>query len=604
MEKNPYLDIDDFPKEISSKYEIIQEIGRGAFSIVYKVKSKENNNIYCLKKINTKKTKDKENEINILSNLSHPNLIKCFFSFYNSENIYIIMDFCEFGDLFSLLQSVKKKKVFVNEDIIWNIAIQVLVGLNYLHSKKIIHRDIKLLNLFMTKDKKIKIGDMGMSIIFDEEELIHSRVGTPLYIAPELVKKEKYDYKIDIWSLGCSLYHLAKTVPPFTDENLIKLGNSIINEQPSNLPICYSNELYDFILRLMIKNKDQRPSALEALELIPEKIKKKFYNNYNIYTAKKKKFKYENGKLIEKQNIINKENKFQNKLDDFSNNNGTTINSDKYFSKSLKNDNEISNKYDNALVSGQTFYQFFKVNNTKYKNNNKFSEIKNNETTINNANINNPNLLILSKTMFHMKDFYKTKIPGNTGIKTNIVNNIKALKLMKEITQEKANINIKQSVNKENKEIEIIDNNNLDVIDKDKFNNINSCEIYKHNLDKFRNDEKKNNKNISMSMDKYIKNQDINNFYIKNIHEPTRTFLMKDAINKNNTIFVNRMKLINKKYQIDIKKEETIFPKIQNRYKFKSNSMGKYKNYQDIQNFGHTGYPNQYRNKLTIHDLK
>ena len=604
MEKNPYLDIDDFPKEISSKYEIIQEIGRGAFSVVYKVRSKENNNIYCLKKINTKKTKDKENEINILSNLSHPNLIKCFFSFYNSENIYIIMDFCEFGDLFSLLQSVKKKKVFVNEDIIWNIAIQVLVGLNYLHSKKIIHRDIKLLNLFMTKDKKIKIGDMGMSIIFDEEELIHSRVGTPLYIAPELVKKEKYDYKIDIWSLGCSLYHLAKTVPPFTDENLIKLGNSIINEQPSNLPICYSNELYDFILRLMIKNKDQRPSALEALELIPEKIKKKFYNNYNIYTAKKKKFKYENGKLIEKQNIINKENKFQNKLDDFSNNNGTTINSDKYFSKSLKNDNEISNKYDNALVSGQTFYQFFKVNNTKYKNNNKFSEIKNNETTINNANINNPNLLILSKTMFHMKDFYKTKIPENTGIKTNIVNNIKALKLMKEITQEKANINIKQSVNKENKEIEIIDNNNLDVIDKDKFNNINSCEIYKHNLDKFRNDEKKNNKNISMSMDKYMKNQDINNFYIKNIHEPTRTFLMKDAINKNNTIFVNRMKLINKKYQIDIKKEETIFPKIQNRYKFKSNSMGKYKNYQDIQNFGHTGYPNQYRNKLTIHDLK
>ena len=599
MEKNPQLDIDDFPKEISSKYETIQEIGRGAFSIVYKVKSKENNNIYCLKKINTQKTKDKENEINILSNLSHPNLIKCFFSFYNSENIYIIMDFCEFGDLFSLLQSVKKKKVFVNEDIIWNIAIQVLVGLNYLHSKKIIHRDIKLLNLFMTKDKKIKIGDMGMSIVFDEDELIHSRVGTPLYIAPELVKKEKYDYKIDIWSLGCSLYHLAKTVPPFTDENLIKLGNSIINDQPSNLPICYSNELYDFILRLMFKNKDQRPSAMEALELIPEKIKKKFYNNYNLYTAKKKKFKYENGKLIEKQNIINnKESKFQNKLDDLNNRNGSTINSDKYFSKSLKNDNNLTNKYDNALISGQTFYQFFKVNNTKFKNTNKFSEIKNNETTINNTNISNSTLL-LSKTMFHMKDFYKNKIPENTGMKTNIVNNIKALKLMSDINQEK----IKNIVNKENKEIEIIDNN-LDVIDKDKINNINSCEINKHNLERLKNDENKNIKNISMSSDKYLKNQDINNFYIKNIHEPTRTFLIKDAINKNNTIFANRMKLINKKYQIDTKKEETIFPKIQNRYKFKSNSMGKYKNYQEFQNFGQTGYPNQYRNKLTIHDLK
>jgi len=450
----------------------------------------------------------------------------------------------------------------------------------------------------MTKDKKIKIGDMGMSIVFDEDELIHSRVGTPLYIAPELVKKEKYDYKIDIWSLGCSLYHLAKTVPPFTDENLIKLGNSIINDQPSNLPICYSNELYDFILRLMFKNKDQRPSAMEALELIPEKIKKKFYNNYNLYTPKKKKFKYENGKLIEKQNIINKESKFQNKLDDLNNRNGSTINSDKYFYKSLKNDNNITNKYDNALISGQTFYQFFKVNNTKFKNTNKFSEIKNNETTINNTNISNSTLL-LSKTMFHMKDFYKNKIPENSGMKRNNVNNIKALKLMSDINQEK----IKNIVNKENKEIEIIDNN-LDVIDKDKINNINSCEINKHNLERFKNDEKKNIKNISMSTDKYLKNQDINNFYIKNIHEPTRTFLIKDAINKNNTIFANRMKLINKKYQIDTKKEETIFPKIQNRYKFKSNSMGKYKNYQEFQNFGQTGYPNQYRNKLTIHDLK
>ena len=198
-----------------------------------------------------------------------------------------------------------------------------------------------------------------------------------------------------------------------------------------------------------------------------------------------------------------------------------------------------------------------------------------------------------------MKDFYKNKIPENTGMKTNIVNNIKALKLMSDINQEK----IKNIVNKENKEIEIIDNN-LDVTDKDKINNINSCEINKHNLERFKNDEKKNTKNISMSTDKYLKNQDINNFYVKNIHEPTRTFLIKDAINKNNTIFANRMKLINKKYQIDTKKEETIFPKIQNRYKFKSNSMGKYKNYQEFQNFGQTGYPNQYRNKLTIHDLK
>ena len=608
MEKNPYLDIDNFPKEISSKYEIIQEIGRGAFSIVYKVKSKGNNNIYCLKKINIKKTKDKENEIKILSNLSHPNLIKCFYSYYDSENIYIIMDFCEFGDLFSLLQSVKKKKVFVNEDIIWNIAIQALMGLSYLHSKKIIHRDIKLLNLFMTKDKKIKIGDMGMSTIVEEDELINSRVGTPLYIAPELVKKEKYDYKIDIWSLGCSLYHLAKTNPPFNDENLIKLGNAIINEQPPNLPICYSDELYDFILRLMIKNKNQRPSAKEALELIPEKKKEKFYKNCNFFNLRKKKFiKYENDKLIEKQNILNnikKVNKISNKLDEQNNNIGTSINMDKYISKSIKNENNISTKYDNALISGQTFYQFFKVNNTKLKNANRFSEINNNE--INNYNHTNNSNLLLSKTMIRMKEnFYPIKIPENSEKKTNIFNNIKGLKLLSNNNQEKLNKNIKQITNKENKEIEIIDNNNFDRIDEDKINNINnSSEVFKYNFDKIKNDENKNYKNVSMSMDKYIKNKDINNLYIRKVHDPTKTFMIKDVINKNNTILANKMKLMSKKYQIEYKKEETIFPKIQNRYKFKSSSIGRYKNYQENQNFGQTGYHNNFKNKLTIHDLK
>ena len=603
MDKYHNLGEEDFPKEISSKYEIIQEIGRGAFSIVYKVKSKENNNIYCLKKINTKKTKDKENEIKILSNLNHPNLIKCFYSFYNSDNIYIIIDFCEFGDLFSLLQSVKKKKVFVNEDIIWNIAIQTLIGLNYLHSKKIIHRDIKLLNLFMTKDKKIKIGDMGMSTIVEGDELINTRVGTPLYIAPELVKKEKYDYKIDIWSLGCSLYHLAKTSPPFNDENLIKLGNAIISEQPSNLPICYSNELYDFVLRLMTKDKDRRPSAKEALELIPEKIKNKFYKLYLFYNIKKKKNKVETDKLLEKHKLVNKINKNLSKLEE-ENNHGVD-GFDKYISKSIKNDKYINNKIDKALVSGQTFYQFFKVNNTKYKDHNKnINMIHKNETSsINNTM--NTNLL-LSKTMFRINDNYlKTK--KSSSVKINFNNDINGMKLMVNNRENKDKDKVKdiEETNINNYNIDIdnnkIINNNIEkplnmkenkIVNNNNNNNI--SDINKQSIDSQRKDENKNYKNISFNMNKYI----------KLFHNPAKTFLVKDAINKNNTIITNKMKLINKKYKIDNDKEETIFPKIQNRYKFKSNSLIRHKNYQDIQNFVYTGYNKNFKNKLTIHDLK
>ena len=276
MKINNLISPPALPSSISSWYTIIKELGRGAFSTVYKIKSNINQQYYCLKKINLKKTKDKNNEINLLQNLSHINLVKYISSCTDESGIYIIMEYCEYGDLYSLLHSVRKKKVYVNEDIIWDIAYQSLQALNYLHSKHIIHRDIKLLNIFLTKEKIIKIGDFGMSKLLENKEMKMSRVGTPLYLAPELVKKEKYDYKADIWSLGCSLYHLAKTVPPFNDENLIRLGYAIVNNQPDPLPDCYSRQLNNFILALMTKDKKNRPSAGECIKLIPEKIRNKY----------------------------------------------------------------------------------------------------------------------------------------------------------------------------------------------------------------------------------------------------------------------------------------------------------------------------------------
>jgi serine/threonine protein kinase len=131
----------------------------------------------------------------------------------------------------------------------------------------------------MNKDKEIKIGDMGMSKIIegDVDNMNMSRVGTPLFLAPELVKKEKYDYKIDIWSLGCSLYHLAKLVPPFNEDNLIKLGNAIVNSKPKELPHVYSQEFKVLVNALLVKDKNKRVSAKEAIELyIPEKVKMKY----------------------------------------------------------------------------------------------------------------------------------------------------------------------------------------------------------------------------------------------------------------------------------------------------------------------------------------
>ena len=168
------------------------------------------------------------------------------------------------------------------------------------------------------------------------------------------------------------------------------------------------------------------------------------------------------------------------------------------------------------------------------------------------------------------------------------------------------NKNFQKNINKKYKEIEVIDNNNTD--DKLKINNNNNelifskensdnrvirSEIYKHNIYNYKNDSIKNNRNISFL--------DGN---IKNLHDFTKNFLVKEGINKNNTIIINKMNLINKRYQIECGKKETKFPKIQNRYKYKSSSLDRYKNHPEFQNFAITGYHNNFKSKLTIHDLK
>ena len=379
---NPITKAFNFPEEILSKYDIIQEMGRGAFSTVYKIKSKKDNTIYCLKKIN------------ILSKLNHPNLVKYITSYEDEEGIYIIMEFCIYGDLYSLLHMVKKKKVYVNEVIIWEIAYQCLLGLEYLHSQQIIHRDIKLLNIFMSSNKIVKIGDMGMSKILTKKEMKLSRVGTPLFLAPELIMKEKYDFKADIWSLGCSIYHLAKTVPPFNDENLIKLGQAIVNDNPPELPGCYSEDLKFFVNKLMTKNKKFRPSATEALKLIPQKIKDKFGNVGNNLNLKK---------LEEKNRKISNNKKNNEDLDD--KDSKSNINSNNQNILNIQKD--PTKESNNELISGQTFYKFFRKNTEKsqskltssilsLKKGNKSSSI------FDSKNMNS--LLIMSKTMGGTRD--------------------------------------------------------------------------------------------------------------------------------------------------------------------------------------------------------
>ena len=264
-----------------SDFTIINQLGKGSYATVYTVLSHVDSKIYAMKKMDLNHLKPRQQnecykEVSILRKLNHPNIIKYYSSFLEKECLYIIMEYAELGDLYSLIKHFKKHQKFFDEFDLWKIAYDILNGLEYLHTHNIIHRDIKCLNLFITKDKHIKIGDLGVSTIISGMDNMHStRVGTPLYLSPELIKQIPYDYKIDIWSFGCSLYHLAALDPPFAGDNLIVLGNNIVRNQPKELDDMYSNDFKYFVKKMLSKKPEKRPSAHEAKDLIPKDIKAK-----------------------------------------------------------------------------------------------------------------------------------------------------------------------------------------------------------------------------------------------------------------------------------------------------------------------------------------
>ena len=607
----------NFPEEILSKYEIIQEMGRGAFSTVYKIKSKSDNTIYCLKKINIKKTPDRKNEVNILSKLNHPNLVKYISSYEDEEGIYIIMEFCIYGDLYSLLHIVKKKKVYVNEEIIWDIAYQCLLGLEYLHSNQIIHRDIKLLNIFMSKNKIVKIGDMGMSKILDKKEMKLSRVGTPLFLAPELIKKEKYDFKADIWSLGCSIYHLAKTIPPFNDENLVKLGQAIINDNPPKLPECYSEELGNFINKLMTKNKKHRPTAAEALELIPSKIKDKFENENNL-----NKKNINNNKILKNNMNINAKNKDKNDKKNISHSeqiNQKKNDENKIILDGQKSLNKQSNLKgsNNELISGQTFYKFFRKNSGKTDRKHKTSILGLNKgynissSTFDTKNMNS--ILIMSKTMGGTKEgFFRH---NNKNISRINPSSIKEEIIIKKEEQKEPynNSNTNNTILKSGYKPKIIetenkkenDKNNINIIEenkekynKNKINNINN------DINEYNNKENNLNKGFNFS-NRYNSNKENKKFY--NIFNKNKTKTKFNFVNYNGYgLYKNYRKenVKNKNFDSDgpikfpiigtniVSKNINIF----NNNFFINNKIE--------QSFRKTANSFNFNNKLTIHDLK
>jgi len=253
-------------------FEILEKLGDGAYSVVYKVRRKEDSKIYALKKVNLSNLSQKEkenslNEVRILASVKSTFVIayKEAFIDESDQSLCIVMEYADKGDLYQKITQFKKMGCLIDEVDIWRIFIQMTKGLKALHDLKILHRDLKSANIFLFSDGSAKIGDLNVSKVA-YKGLGYTQTGTPYYASPEVWRDEPYDMKSDIWSLGCVTYEMLALHPPFRAENMEKLYNKVIQCQYGKISERYSEDIKEIIkLLLKVKTKD-RPTCAQILK--------------------------------------------------------------------------------------------------------------------------------------------------------------------------------------------------------------------------------------------------------------------------------------------------------------------------------------------------
>ena len=271
----------EFPNH--PNFQVLEKLGQGAFGAAYKVLNVEDNSIYVIKKILLKNAKEEEikeikNEADILASLDSENIVKFYDSFIDNDLFNIIMEYCDGLDLGKYINDHKKSNELIKKDIIYHIIFEICNGLKEIHSKKLIHRDLKPDNIFLNADMKVKIGDFGIARkLKSENEYAKTQAGTMLYMAPEIIKEGKYNNKVDIWSLGCIIQELCTLNFCFNGQSINTLIAQITkgNHERINKNI-YGEDMQNLIDSLLNINYKNRPNIDEVIKFVNRNIGKSF----------------------------------------------------------------------------------------------------------------------------------------------------------------------------------------------------------------------------------------------------------------------------------------------------------------------------------------
>lgn len=208
-------------------------------------------------------------EVFLLQSLSHPYIVAYYDSFVldGTNTLVILMEHCEGGDLHKLIKETAVSGQQFSEDRVMMWLAQVALALRYIHGMKVLHRDLKTSNIFLTKGaSQIKLGDFGISRILEGTmDAAGTLVGTPCYMSPEVCRNEPYSWKSDIWSLGCVLYELCMLRHAFESSSLKGLVHKIASNHYEPIPAWYTSELGNLVQKMLTQSAALRPSVEDLL---------------------------------------------------------------------------------------------------------------------------------------------------------------------------------------------------------------------------------------------------------------------------------------------------------------------------------------------------
>ncbi|GAV80001.1 Pkinase domain-containing protein [Cephalotus follicularis] len=256
-------------KTLDNKYMLGDEIGKGAYGRVYKGLDLENGDFVAIKQVSLENIAQEDlniimQEIDLLKNLNHKNIVKYLGSLKTKTHLHIILEYVENGSLANIIKPNKFGPF--PESLVAVYISQVLEGLVYLHEQGVIHRDIKGANILTTKEGLVKLADFGVATKLTEADVnTHSVVGTPYWMAPEVIEMSGVCAASDIWSVGCTVIELLTCVPPYYDLQPMPALFRIVQDEHPPIPDSLSSDITDFLRQCFKKDARQRPDAKTLL---------------------------------------------------------------------------------------------------------------------------------------------------------------------------------------------------------------------------------------------------------------------------------------------------------------------------------------------------